>query len=386
MEELRNVPRERRPPRPREAEAPAERGVKLREDERLGDPAPEGEPERDRLPLLLAAAHLPANPERPPEDLPLQGRARLHPGEDPRVDLLVHPRHAEDEVGADLPEVVGHLVEALGERRREPQRDPDERFHPRVGVREGQKQEVHVTLRPAERLRQRPERGDVVAVGLHDALRRPRRARRVDDRRHIGGGEGRDPVGERRLQPLGALTTEASERLPPERAAVAPPPVAAGHHHDLLEPAHLAADLEDSRLLAAILDDQRLGAGVVHDVGDEVRRVRGINRDRDATGREDCEVRLDPLGPTRREERHGVATLAAKRDQTERQLADDLAQLPPRERLPASVPLKLLGGPVTTARDPTPEELRQRVVRHRRLPLPYPRRRRKLRVSVRGAP
>ena len=64
----------------------------------------------------------------------------------------------------------------------EPVVDAEERLEPRERVRERQEEQVHPARLDGRHLRADARSdGDVVAVRLHDALRRPRRARRVDD-------------------------------------------------------------------------------------------------------------------------------------------------------------------------------------------------------------
>src|SRR5215475_6184957 len=59
----------------------------------------EGQAGRHRPPGLLELRRLAPAPHRPVEDLPLDRRARLRLGDDPRVDLLEHARDAADEMG-----------------------------------------------------------------------------------------------------------------------------------------------------------------------------------------------------------------------------------------------------------------------------------------------
>jgi len=70
------------------------------------------------------------------------------------------------------------------------------------------------------------------------------------------------------------------------------------------------------------------------------------------------------VAPARREQRDGIALLAAERDQAERHLAHDLAHLPPRERVPRTVALEHLRRTVGALVDPAPEQSGQRVFGH----------------------
>ncbi len=345
-------------------EAPAEPRVELREDELVGDLPPELEPEGHGLAALLVAAHLASHRERPLEDLPLRRRARLRRGEDARVDLLEDARHAADEVRAHLGEVVAQLVEVLGERGREAVGHAQERLEPRERMGERKEEEVDVALFHRRRLHRRVDGGDVVAVGLHDALRRPRRARRVDDRRELLGPGPPHALGERGLVRGFTLAAEPAQRLPRQHHLRRLRRVVARDDDDLLEPRHLLPHLQGLGELGRVLDDQGLRLRVVDHVGDEVRRVGRIDRHRDAASAEDREVGLDPLGAARRQERDALALLAADRDEPEGDLPHDPANFAPGERLPPGSLLERLRGPARASLHPVPEQARECIGSH----------------------
>ena len=122
---------------------------------------------------LLELRHLAPDAHRPVEDLALEPASPAsRPGEDARVDLLEHARHAADEVRAHLGQVLAELVDALGEGGGEPAVHADERLEParrsaRAAGRAGGR-------RPPGPRTSAPglERGHVVAVGLDHALGR----------------------------------------------------------------------------------------------------------------------------------------------------------------------------------------------------------------------
>jgi hypothetical protein len=208
------------------------------------------------------------------------------------------------------------------------------------------------------------QRGDMVAVGLHDALGRPRGARGIHDRRNVLGAAGGDALGQRRLVRLGLIPSRAAQRLPRHHRRRGLGRVVPAHHDDVLEVGNLLARLQHLGELGGILDEHRPGAGVLEHVGDEIRRIARIDRYCDAAGAEDGEVRLHPLGPAGRQQRHRVALGPAERDQPQRQLAHGVADLAPRARLPGPGLLELLRRPLTAALDSTPEHLGKRVFRH----------------------
>src|SRR5262249_890538 len=137
-----------------------------------------------------------------------------------------------------------------------------------------------------------------------------------------------------------------------------PRSVVAADDDNLLEVRCLLARLEHLRELRRVLHDDRPRPGVVHDVGDQIWRIRRIDRDRHAACREDREVGLDPFGPAPRKERDRVAFTPPERQETERHLAHDLAYLAPRDRLPTRALLELLGRTAGAPLDPFPEKPR----------------------------
>ena len=333
--------------------------MQLAEHELVRERALEPQSGGQRLAALLVSAHLPAHADRPVEDRLLGRRAGLDAGQDLRVDLLEHTRHAADEVRAHFFEVVADLVEVLGEGRAEPAIDAEERLEPGEGVRERQEEQVHPPLL-ARRCRLGVLLGgDVVTVGLHDALRRPRGAGGVDDRGQVVGLRAGQARGQRAGVLRGVVATEAAQHRPRHDHLGRLRGLVARDHDDVLEPRRLVTRLEHLGELPRVLHDDRPRAGVVDDVGDEVRRVGRIHRNRDAARAEDREVGLHPFGPARREQRDGVAGLAAERDQPERYLAHDLAHLAPRQRRPRAVTLEHLRGAIGALLHPAPEHRSQ---------------------------
>ena len=141
------------------------------------------------------------------------------PGENPRVHLLEYPRHAADEVGLDLGEVLPEPVDVLGERRGEAPIDPREGLEPAEGVRQRQEEEMDVAFLYPQRLLRGLEHEHVVAVGLDHALGRARRARGVHDRRDVVGLSLGDPARQLALERVGAVAAELAQRLPGEHPA-----------------------------------------------------------------------------------------------------------------------------------------------------------------------
>src|SRR5439155_22193694 len=109
VEELGDLPGERGPTGVREAQPATERLVEFGEDQPVGDPVLERQSAGNRPLLLLELADLATDTQRPVEDPLLQGRSGRHAGQDLRIHLLEDARNAADEVGPDLPEVLGDL-------------------------------------------------------------------------------------------------------------------------------------------------------------------------------------------------------------------------------------------------------------------------------------
>ncbi len=363
MEEFGDVLGERGAAGDREAQAPAESLVELGEHERVREPVLEPEEGRDRLARLLQTRHAATHSDRPVEDLPLERRARFRPREHSRVDLLEHAGHAADEVRLHLGQVLPQLVDALRERGGESPVHPDERLESAEGVGQGQEQQMGVAVLDARHLGRGLQRGHVVAVGLHHALRGAGGARGVDDGGDVRGAHRSHPGLQLAAKALAVLAPEAAKGVPGDRPVRGRARIAL-HDHDLLEPLHLALHLEHLGELGRVLDEEGLHLRVVDDVLDEVGRVGRIDRDRAAAHREDREVGLHPLRAARREDPHRLVLAAAQREQPGGQLAHDLAGLPPRARAPDAALLGLLGRPVAVRLHPLPEHARQGHVRH----------------------
>ena len=222
-------------------------------------------------------------------------------------------------------QVVADLVEVLGEGRGQAVRDAQERLQPRERVRERQEQQVHPAFLDRRGLLGGGEGGDVVAVRLHHALGRARwcptcrRSSRCP----------RAPVDATRsasvlLVRVGAVAAQAPQRLPRHHRSSA----AAAPRSPLMTTICSSCGIwsRASSTLASCAASSTMtvrGAGVVDDVGDQVGRIARIDRHGDAAGAEDREVGLHPLGPAGRQQRDGLALLAAERD---------AARAPPRAR------------------------------------------------------
>ena len=117
-----------------------------------------------------------------------------------RVHLLVDARDARQKRRTYLRERLGDAQRIGDERDREPDVRAEEEHQPPVVVREREVQEHHVVFAVVALLHPVDDRRhlEVVAVREHAALRRPGRARRVDDREEVVLADRRRRVVERR--------------------------------------------------------------------------------------------------------------------------------------------------------------------------------------------
>ena len=166
-------------------------------------------------PAALALAHLAADADRPVEDRLLEAALLLDAGSRGGVDLLEDPRHRREvgrlhlgQVGDDLQRVAL----PVGERRAEV--EAAELDQQREGVRQRQVEVGDVVVLDHAGLVDHVEHRPVVAVGDDAALRRPGRARGVDEGADVLRGDGAPallPFGRRR-GPIRA------RRAPPSRS------------------------------------------------------------------------------------------------------------------------------------------------------------------------
>ena len=149
----------------------------------------------------------------------------------------------------------------------------------------------------------------VVAVRDHAALRRPRRARRVDEGADVVGGD-RAPA----LLPLGRPSG-------PRRARSARP--SRSRRRRALHPDHvleLRAAVPDRAIFSSCSSSSTItafGVGVLEHVLALLGRVGLVDRDHGRAGAERREVEVGPLGPGVGEDRDLVALLDAEVDQPE---------------------------------------------------------------------
>ena len=161
--------------------------------------------------------------------------------------------------------------------------------------------------------------GAVVAVEEDAALRRPGRARRVDERVRVLGLHGRRALGHLVVRAPAAALTQLVERDRAVGRAV--------EHDDRLEIRQPVAHLGDLGGLLGVLGEQEARLGVARHPLALLGRVGGVDRDDDAGGAADAEAGVRPLRPGGAQDRSAVALRQAEIDQPAGDLGHDLADL-----------------------------------------------------------
>ena len=163
--------------------------------------------------------------------------------------------------------------------------------------------------------------GHDVAVHELDALGRPGRARRVDQRE--------DVLGLRRR--ASAAPGRSPGRRPPRPPRRRRPSPSAPSITISVSSAASSARARAERLQVGRLDDRDLRPRVADDVGDLRGRERRVDRERRRAQRHHGEVGDVELGPVAHHQRDGVPAPHAQPGQAAGQRVDAVAQLRPRE-------------------------------------------------------
>ena len=249
-----------------------------------------------------------AHPNRPR----FRGGASPHFAQNPRVNLLVKPGHADDQRGSDLHHVLLNLGEVLCKADLGP--DTDRKVIPRrsfQAVREGEEAEELIIMveNIAEIVQNLIDIGHEVAVAQHHALGRAGGAGGINDRSHVLRANLLEPAVELLLHVLPTALVhglgQGDDALGPVRHLV--------EDHDGVQIRKPVADLHHLIHVLPRPHEADPGVGVLQDILGLLRGVRGIDghvrrtdgQDRlindpplPAIGREQGHVlpRLDPLG------------------------------------------------------------------------------------------
>ena len=189
------------------------------------------------------------------------------------------------------------------------------------------------------------------AVGMHRALGRAGRARRVDENGEIVGAAAAD---HRLPQRLAALLVVLSQRhefgqRQHHRVVEAAQPLHV-EHDDLLQRRAARAARQDLVELLFILGEDHPGRGIVDEIFDLGRGIGRIDSGRDAAGAENAHVGKDPFRDRVGDDRGDVAGPEADGVQGKGNVLGYLQPLPPTGRLPDAEFLFTDRRPVTARR------------------------------------
>ena len=304
--------------------------------EEIGELVQESEGGGGLAALEAALGHSHAHPDGPAVGEAAEPGRLAHAQGHRRVELLPDPGHREEHGGGDLPDVLGHGVDALREVHR----------GSRVqGIEDGEGPLRHVGEREegellVARARLRDEIGvadleEDVAMAQHGAFGRSGGARGVhEDGEVLGPRDLHEGIeGARMLTVVaGAQLEEGLERHHLIVAEV----VEAVHveHEDLHELGTAGPHLEDLIELLLVLRKEEAGAAVVDDVLDLPRRVGGVDAVGDPAARDGAEIGVEPLRAVVGHDGHHVARTQPESDQPEGDVADPFAVLAPGDGAP----------------------------------------------------
>ena len=253
----------------------------------------------------------------------------VEPGEDGRMHLLVEARHAREDRGPDFGQRIGDGIGigAEGDRvaghRRQQMREAAE------VVRERQIEQQQVVL-PEDVGHVVDDLRHLVVVAVEDlaALRRPGRARRVD--------EGEEVV----LADLGLGSCESVGVLARVLPAAGGQLLEVGERQDMVQGRQPAAHRLDLLQLLVVLDEHTDGVGVAQHVPAVLRRRVRVDRSRHAADQREREVEEAPLDPRPAENPERVALADAEREQAVGQLVHPSGRLCERHGHPLAVALR----------------------------------------------
>ncbi len=121
------------------SQAPANSGVEFAKHQLVGDFVFYPQARRDRLPMLLQRAHLPADIQAPIKDCLFGAGTTSRHGGDASVHFLVDSWHAEHKHRFDFLHIVRQSVDAFGKGGGQPKIDARIRFQTGKGMGQGEK-------------------------------------------------------------------------------------------------------------------------------------------------------------------------------------------------------------------------------------------------------
>ena len=301
---------------------PAEPLLHLGEDEPLGDAFLQSQQGGHRLALAPEAAGPAAHADRPESDRALRPALAVDLAEHVRVDLLVHARDRRQDRRMHRRERVrhAHRLGAEGERRAVEGSGLVGETPEAVRQRQEEEDDVAVVLEPALDAHCG---GDEVLVRQHAALRRARRAGRVDQRAEVAFGDlGGGCFG--RIGMLVAVGPAFGFELGQLVEA-----------HDLAQRRQPVSHRRQLGQLLVVLGEGKPRLGVLEDVRALLGRARRVEAHHDGPDRHRRPVEQHPLEAGAGEYRDGVAAAHPAGEQSVGEDLDPLRRLRPGHGPPA---------------------------------------------------
>jgi hypothetical protein len=260
----------------------------------------------------VVAVHARRDAAGPVDQATLAAGDLAEAGVDGGVELLPDARDAEEEGRLDLLEVVGDLLEGLGEV------DADaedggavDGEHLLGDVRQREVAEGAVLGGELVDLADGLDGPHAVAVAEHDGLRRAGGPGGVD----VAGAVVALDLAGAVVDGVGRGGVAAGQEVVPREDHRVALDVGAAHQHDVLEARQVVALLHDLGVLLAVLDEDDGGLGVVDDVLRLARRAGGVDAGRDGADGHGAEGEDHPLEPVEAEDAGGLAVQDAEGDE-----------------------------------------------------------------------
>ncbi len=304
--------------------------------------------------------------ERALEERLPPARRLPHLDQDRRLHLLPDPGHAEEDAGGDLPQILLHGADALGEAHRHPQPDGKEHREDLLGdVTERQVGEDRVVPGDGGRIHHCARLRQDVAVRDHRALRRPGGPRRIDEEGDLVRVRGGHQLVEERRVRASMSGADPLHLLEGDDAGIAVTPEAAHvGDDDVLHARQVGGHFQDLVDLLLVLADDEGGLRVLHHVPDLGGGTGRVDADADRRRRHRAQLGVDPLAAVLGEDRDLVALGEAERREPEAEIAHVTEVLLPGYALPDSVILLAQRDRLRRLARPLAQELGQRVKGH----------------------
>jgi len=311
------------------------------EDEAVGEPELEHQPQRVPAPVPAARAGPVSDAERPAGEPPAEASLLVEARPDRGRQPLVQAGNAGEDRRADLAQRLRDQGRLGAECDRQAGGGTQELHQTGEGVRERQEEECLVAgLDQSSDAPHHLDHREVVAVGEDAALRRSGRARRVDDRERVVLADPRP----RTVDGFRIGREQRSSPLPQLRQRDRIGLGLLVEHNQLLENLELAAGRGDLRQLSGVLADHEASARVPEYIGAFQRRARRVDRHHERPDRDQGPVAERPLEPRAAEDGDAVALADPKREEAGCELLNAATRVVPAHVAPLTPLLHEEGG------------------------------------------